>query len=87
MRPPPPVLNRSSNRPTRSGAPAIVEGKPDTYEGEFGAGMRHGMGKYVFGNPDAKGAYYEGSFKATDIQVCAQCQSVMGERSRQTFRK
>jgi hypothetical protein len=31
--------------------------------------MRHGTGKYAFGNPDAKGAYYEGAFKGTDVEV------------------
>jgi hypothetical protein len=54
-----------------SGAASIVEGKPDVYDGEFTAGMRHGTGKYAFGNPDAKGAYYEGAFKGTDVEVRA----------------
>ena len=42
-----------------------VDGQLDSYQGDFGAGMRHGSGKYTFANPDAKGAYYEGAFKAT----------------------
>ena len=48
-----------------------IEGKHDTYEGDFATGMRHGNGRYTFANPDAKGAYYQGPFKATDIQPAA----------------
>jgi hypothetical protein len=43
-----------------------VEGQEDSYEGEYCCGMRHGVGKYTFSNPDAKGAYYKGTFQGHD---------------------
>lgn len=44
-----------------------IEGKDDSYEGEFSGGMRHGQGTYVFGNPDANNAKYTGSFAGVDV--------------------
>ena len=41
----------------------VIENKPDVFEGFFKNGARNGNGKYTFGNPDAKGATYSGSFE------------------------